>query len=227
MRRTLPILLLTALAAATGCAASHTGIQAGGSASCADIVHFRGKTYSGTSVKVSPVPGRRLGTAVMPPCDDTGGQLPAEGGGPIRVAELPGVSPEVAFVPLGRNDVVYIRSERKHLPPGVMRLTRAPACLAGDTPISLAGPWLGILGPRGQTEVDLVPPYSLSVLVLHSSSPRYLRAFLDVRVPASLGRPITRPELRASLLHGGTVSIIATCRSGHYIATHVETAPPA
>jgi hypothetical protein len=228
MRRTLRALLAVAsLAAATGCAASHTGIQAGGSASCADIVHFHGKTYSGTAVKVSPVPGRRLGTAVMPPCDDTGGQLPAAGGGPIRVAELPGVSPEIAFVPLDRNDVVYIRSNRTHLPPGVMRLTRAPVCVSGDAPISLAGPWLGILGPGGQTEVDLVPPYTLSLFVLHSSSPRYLRAFLDVRVPASLGRPITRPKLRASLLHGGTISITATCRSGRYIATHVETAPPA
>jgi hypothetical protein len=226
MRRTLPALIaVTALAAGTGCAASHTSVQVGGSASCADLVHFHGKTYMGTSVRVSPVPGRRLGTAVMPPCDDTGGQLPAEGGGPIRVAELPGVSPEVAFVPLGRNDVVYIRSGRKHLPPGVMRLTRAPACLAGEAPISLSGPWLGIMGPGGRTEVDLVPPYTLSLLVLDSSSPRYLRAFLDVRVPASLGKQITRPELKASLLHGGTVSITATCRSGRYVATHVETAP--
>jgi hypothetical protein len=163
----------------------------------------------------------------MPPCDDTGGRLPAESDGPIRVAELPGVSPEVALVPLGRNDTVYIRAGRSALPPGVMRLTRTPACKVADAPISLSGLWLGILAPNGRTETDLVPPYDLSLLVKHASSGRYLRAFLDVRVPASLGRQITRPELKASLLHGGTISITATCRSGRYIATRVETAPPA
>lgn len=218
---------MTALAAATGCSGSNTSVQAGGSASCADLVRFHGKTYMGTAVRVSPVPGRALGKAFMPPCDDTGGQLPAEGGGPIRVAELPGVSPDVAVVPLGRNDIVYLRADRTALPPEVKRLTRTPECTVADAPISLSGPWLGILGPGGRTEVDLVPPYDLSLLVRHASSGRYLRAFLDVRVPASLRRAITRPELKASLLHGGTVSITATCRSGRYIATHVETAPPA
>jgi uncharacterized protein DUF6281 len=226
MRRSLPILLVT-LAAATGCTGSHTSAQVGGSASCADIVRFQGRTYAGTAVRVSPVPGRRLGSAFMPSCDDTGGQLPAEGGGPIRVAELPGVSPEIAFVPLGRNDVVYIRADRKDLPPGVMRLTHVPACTVADAPISLAGPWLGILAPGGETETDLVPPYDVSIFVLHTSSDRYARAFLDVRVPASLARPITRRELTASLLHGGTISVTATCRGGRYVATHVETAPPA
>lgn len=226
MHRPFPILLI-ALAAAAGCGGSHASVQTGGSASCADIVRFHGTTYAGTAVKVSPVPGRRLGSAFMQPCDDTGGQLPAEGGGPIRVAELPGVAPQIAFVPLGRNDVVYVRAGRKHLPPGVMRLTRVPACTAAGAPIRLAGPWLGILAPGGATETDLVPPYDVSIFVLHTSADRYARAFLDVRVPASLGRAITRPELEASLLRGGTISVTAMCRGGRYVATHVETAPPA
>jgi hypothetical protein len=125
MGRTLPILLLTAVLAATGCSASHVGIQAGGSASCAYLVRFHGHTYLGTSVKVTPVPGRMLGKAVMPPCDDTGGQLPAEGGGAIRVAELPGVPSSVAIVPVGQNHLVLVREGRDRLPPELRRLMRA------------------------------------------------------------------------------------------------------
>lgn len=228
MRPTLSVLVLaTALAAATGCAASHTSVQAGGSGACAAIVTFRGERYSGLAVRVSPVAGRVLGNAVSPPCDDTNGQLPATGRERIRVAELPGVSPSVAVVPVGQNDTVFVRATLTMLPPEVKRLTRTPRCAPADAPISLAGPWMGILAPGGRTETDLAPPYDLSLLVLHTSSARYARAFLDVRVPASLGRPITRAGLRASLLHGGTVAITATCRSGRYIATHVETAPPA
>ena len=221
------IAVLTTLVAATGCSGSRADVQVGGAGSCAYLVKFRGETYVGMGVKVSPVSGRVLGKAVMPPCDDTGGQLPASGGERIRVAELPGVSPSVAIVPVGQNDTVLVRADRTKLPPEVMRLTRTPRCSSADAPISLAGPWLGILAPNGDTETDLVPPYDLSLHVLHTSSDRYARAFLDVRVPASLGTPITKPQLRASLLHGGTVSITATCRAGGYIATHVRTAPPA
>ena len=228
MLKTTPafVLLLAALVAATGCAGSHTSVQVGGSGACADIVKFRGKRYSGLAVRVSPVAGRMVGTAVSAPCNDTGGQLPTAPSERIRVAELPGVSPAVAVVPIGRNDSIYIRADRAKLPPEVMRLTRTPRCVPADAPISLGGPWLGILAPNGRTETDLVPPYDLSLLVLHTSSARYARAFLDVRVPASMGRPITKPELRASLLRGGTIAITAACRSGRYVATHVETAPP-
>jgi hypothetical protein len=227
-RTTLALIsLLVTVVAATGCAGSRASVQVGGAGSCAYLVKFRGETYAGTGVRVSPVPGRMLGSAVMPPCDDTGGQLPAAGGGRIRVAELPGVPPSVAVVPVGRDDTVFVRADRTTLPPEVKRLMHAPRCSSADAPISLAGPWLGILAPNGDTETDLVPPYDLSLHVLHTSSDRYARAFLDVRVPASLGTPITKPQLRASLLHGGTVSITATCRAGRYIATHVRTAPPA
>ena len=220
------IAVLTTLVAATGCSGSRADVQVGGSGACAYLVTFRGETYAGTSVKVSPVPGRTLGEAVSPPCDDTGGQLPASGGGRIRVAELHGVPPSVAVVPVGQNDTVFVRASLTMLPPQVKRLMHVPRCSSADAPISLAGPWLGILAPNGDTETGLVPPYDLSLHVLQASSARYARAFLDVRVPASLGKPITRHELRASLLHGGTVSITATCRAGRYIATHVDTAPP-
>ena len=53
--------------------------------------------------------------------------------------------------------------------------------------------------PGGETEIDPVPPYDVSLLVQHASSGCDARAFLNLRMPASLGRPITRPELRASL----------------------------
>jgi hypothetical protein len=228
MRRALAILLLaTGLVGATGCTSARSGAQVGGSASCADVVRFRGERYVGNGVGVSPVTGRVLGKAVMAPCDDTGGQLPPEGGGRVAVAEIPGVPPSIAVAPVDQNNVIYVRDGRTKLPPEVRRLMHAPACVSADAPIRLAGPWLGILGPNAHTEVDLVPPYDVSLLAMDVSSSRYARAFLDVHVPASLGRPITRPQLRASLLHGGTISITATCRDGRYVATHVETAPAA
>lgn len=125
MQRALPILLLTAVLAATGCSASHVGMRAGGSASCAYLVRFHGAIYLGTSVKVSPAPGRTLGKAFMPPCDDTGGQLPAAGGGPIRVAELPGVPPSIAIVPIGQKNLVLVRKGHGRLPAELRRLVRA------------------------------------------------------------------------------------------------------
>jgi len=127
VQRALPILLLTVVVAASGCAATHTSVHVGGSASCAYLVRFHGATYLGASVKVSPVPGRVLGKAFMPPCNDTGGQLPAEGGGPIRVAELPGVPPSVAIVPVGQDNLVLVRTGHGRLPPELRQLLRAQA----------------------------------------------------------------------------------------------------
>ena len=225
MKPLLAALLAAFAVAAAGCAGGGAHAAAGGSGDCAYMATFKGHTYSGVSVQVAPVPGRRLGAAHLPPCDDTGGSLPAGPGERLPVAELPGVSSSVALVVLGRDDLLLVRHPKRP-PAEVARLMRAPACAAGGGPLTLEGPWLGILQPNGNTEVDLAPPYDLSLRVLRSSAPRYLRAELDVRVPAELGRPLTRDDLRTSLRKGGTIALTVACRGGGYVATSVSTAPP-
>jgi Family of unknown function (DUF6281) len=216
--------LLVSLAAA-GCAGSAEHAAVAGSGSCAFVATFHGHRYFGMSVRVAPVAGRSLGAARMPPCDDTGGSLPAPPGERLRVAELPGVPSSVALVVVGMDDTLLVRN-RKRVPDEVRRLLRSPACSAADSPLTLEGPWTGILQANGETEVDLVPPYDVTVRVASASAPRYLRALIDVRVTRELGRAISRHDIRTSLWKGGTISITATCQAGRYVATQVSTAPP-
>ena len=118
-------LLASVVVAATGCSGSGVHAAVGGSASCAYIATFRGHTYSGVTVHVAPVAGRRLGAAQFPPCDDTGGSLPAGPGERMAVAKLPGVPSSVALVVLGQDHVLLVR-DPKRLPAEVQRLMRAP-----------------------------------------------------------------------------------------------------
>jgi Family of unknown function (DUF6281) len=228
MKPLLTALLASFAVAAAGCGGGGAREAVGGSGTCAFVASFHGHRYFGLLVHVAPAAGRRLGTAQMPPCDDTGGALPAAPGERLRVAELPGVPSSVALVVLGFDDTLLVRDTRHpdHLPNEVTRLLHPPACAAGDSPLTLEGPWTGILGADGKTEVDLVPPYDLSLRVQRSSAQRYLRATLDVRVPAELGRPLTRSDVRTSLWKGGTISLTVACRDGRYIATNVTAAPP-
>jgi Family of unknown function (DUF6281) len=197
-----------------------------GEGSCALVVHFRGHTYGGISLKVAPVEGKPLGSVVLPGCADTGPSKTTTGEH-IQVARLPSVSPRIALVWRGRPDTVLVRKGLRALPTEVIRLLDAPRCDAGDAPISLGGQWLGILGADGNTEVDLVPPYDVSLFVQDASSQRYLRAFLDVRVPFDLGRPLTRQDVRSSLWKGGNITVVATCRGRHYIAERIQASPAA
>ena len=218
------LLLAVFAVAAAGCGGGARA-AVGGSADCAYVATFHGHSYSGVAVAIAPVPGRRVGAAHLPPCDDTGGVIPPGPGERLPVAELPGVPSSVALVVLGQDDLVLVR-DPKRLPDAVRRLVHAPACAAGDRPLELAGPWTGILQADGKTEADLVPPYDVSLRVRRSSAPRYLGAALDVRVPAGLGGPLTRHDLRTSLRKGGTITLTVRCRDGGYVATRVTAVPP-
>lgn len=91
---------------------------------------------------------------------------------------------------------------------------------AGRAVRALAG------NPRRHTEVDLVPPYDVTLLAEKGSPPRYARAYLTVRVPAALGRPLDRVDVESSLWEGGTISVTARCEGGALVATDVEAGPP-
>jgi hypothetical protein len=197
----------------------------GGAGSCAALVRYHGVTYVGEGVRVAPVAAGPAGTAIMPPCTDS----PGGSSGPqrIRVLRVQGVSPHVALIWQGIDDMVLVRrSLGSHPPKALQRLLEAPSCRMGDAPITLRGPWEGILGANGKTELDMRPPYEITMKVAGASAGRYLGAFLTVRVPAALGRPLTKADIHGSLWKGGTIAITATCARGRYVAKRVHAFPP-
>jgi hypothetical protein len=216
---------LLALVFATALVATAVGDAARGdrpsgsrlATSCASLVDFAGARYAGSGVEVAPTEGPVLGSGVFPAC----GHIPAE---PVTVAAIQGVPPELAIMLPGELDRVFVRQP----PRALARLFAAPRCSPRTVPFVLEGPWLGILGADGNTELDLVPPYDLELFVESTSAPRYARAFLTVRVPRSLGRPLTRTDIRRSLWQGGTIRIGTRCGlRGRYVATSVKAFPPA
>jgi hypothetical protein len=183
--------------------------------SCASLLEFEGAVYVGSGVEVAPREGPVLGTGVLPACGDT----PAE---PITVAAIQGVPPELAIMVPGEIDQVFQREP----PRALTKLFHAPRCVPRTVPFVLEGPWLGIVGTDGRGDPE--PPYGLELFVASTSAPRYARAFLTVRVPRSLGRPLTRADIRRSLWQGGTIRIGTRCGlRGRYVATSVKAFPPA
>ena len=235
----LAMLLVAALPLALAACGGETEVSGGsstevsggvsGSASCAFLVRYDGRAYLGNGVEVAPVQGGSLGTGMIPPCNDTGGLGTGSPAEEVEVAEIQGVSPTVAIMLPGRNDVVLIRNDVDFdaLPPELVRLNRAPSCDAHDEPIELAGDWLGILAADGNTEDDLAPPYDLEIFVHEASSPPYERSYLTVRVPDDLGRPLTHEDLKTSLWEGGRISLTVTCRGDNFVAERVAAQPPA
>jgi hypothetical protein len=208
--------------ALSGCG-NNTASVGGSDASCALVVRYQGQTYVGSGVQVAPREGRLIGTGVLPGCDDGDGPEPDQ---EIKLAEIEGVSPEIALAWHDQGDTVFVLEGVDQLPRELRRLRRAPQCDPRDEPIELAGPWLGILGADGHTELDMAPPYDVHIFVQETTAPRYERAFLTIRVPEELGRPLTRDDIRSSLWEAGTIEVTVGCNDGRYTATQVAAYPP-
>jgi hypothetical protein len=214
-------MVLIAVALLTGCSGStkDQGI-AGNSGSCVLRARLDGRWYFATGgFRVIPEYGEPLGTATVPPCGD-------EDGYSIEAVAIVGLSPEVGFASPSYEDAVFLAEGTDPLPPELVRLRHEPTCGQRDAPIQLHGPWLGIIGADGETEVDLVPPYDLSMRVDDASDARYERAFLTIRVGSDMGRPLSREDVRSSLWEGGDLSVTATCRDGRFLAEQVTASPP-
>jgi hypothetical protein len=196
------------------------GASAAGAA-CALVVRYRGVLYDGRTVAVVANEGRKLGSGVLPACDDGGGDSGEE---KIELAEIKGVSPRIAVVWAGQPETVFIR-QGVQPPPEIERLFGPPACDPRDEPVDLSGRWLGIVGTDGTGDPE--PPYALELFVEVSSSPRYEGSFLTVSVPSSLGTPLTREDIETSLWEGGTISTRVGCAErGAYVAESVTADPP-
>jgi hypothetical protein len=74
--------------------------------SCALRVIYDGHVYGGVSANVVPPEGQRLGTDVLPSCDDGGGPSGEE---EIELSAIPEVSPEVALARHGEASTVFVR----------------------------------------------------------------------------------------------------------------------
>ncbi len=221
---------LVAAGTLAGCGGSEsttspTGREA--SAACAPLITYDDRRYVGAAVRVEPAPGRDLGIGTRPWCADTP-DAPERPPEEIEIAEIVDVPPAIAIAVRTHSGTVYIRDDvdRERLPQELERLLQAPRCLAVDEPIELTGPWRGILGADGHTELDLVPPYDVDLFAESSSAARYARAHLTVRVPSRLGRPLDREDIERSLWEGGTISIRAHCEDAAFVADRVDARPP-
>ena len=211
-----------------GSSGSNTGggqAASKGDASCAFVAYYQGRTYEGFDVRIAPAEGELLGTAVLPGCDDTGGQGSPPPNEVIQVAAVAGISPDVALVWHDVTDTVLVREGTGPLPPELQELLETPSCDPTDAPIALEGPWLGI-HDGDMTEVDLETPYQIDMQVAHASVRRYMRAFLTIQVPETLGRPLSREDIETSLWKAGSISVTVSCRDGGYVAEDVTASPP-
>lgn len=97
---------------------SATSSTARSAAARADMISFNGHRYRGTSLRTHPPFDRRgsipasylqeIGTATRPPGRCTNHSAADSAPPPVRVASIPGVSPEIAIAALPRGNV-YLR----------------------------------------------------------------------------------------------------------------------
>lgn len=199
-------------------------VAPGGSTSCAPIVVFQGHEYRSYQALVLPEPAEVVGEARVPGCDDSGqGETPGDTS--VRVARIPGVAADLAVVAADTPQVLYVRADLADLPPEIARFLAAPSCDPADVPIELQGTWLSIVQPDGTTELDMHPPYDLGLLVTQSSSAKYLRAELTIRVPSSLPPPLTHRDVVSTLWKGGSIRATVGCVGDRFVAFQVEVPP--
>ena len=106
----------------------------------------------------------------------------------------------------------------------LLALALAAAAVAAAAAVVVARGEPSSTDGRGDPE----PSYGLELFVESTSAARYARAFLTVRVPRSLGRPLTREDIRRSLWQSGTIRIGTRCGlRGRYVALSVKAFPPA
>lgn len=195
-----------------------------GEGSCALIVTFRGERYVGRQVLVEPPLGEGVGEALIPACNDSDGG-DSIGDERIPVVELQGTDPSVAVVWEGQPSSILVREDGDRLPSELQSYFDRPACVPSREPIQLFGQWVGIIEPDETTEVDLIPPYDLELLVSVASSPEYQGADITVRVPASGGRLVSKEDIRTSLWKGGSIEMTVRCAGDRFLAQTVETYP--
>lgn len=202
------------LAGLSGCSGSDAG-----SASCPSTIVYDGHTYVGQgAVKRDPeVTGRSM-PAVLPGCNDSGGQSEGEKDEAVRVEELVDVAPGTAVL---WGDTVFIRDGRV-LPEETQRWFHAPRCGTAGT-FAVTGDWLGSTGPKKvRFDGDIRPPYRLEVHVTSGPS-RYVGATITVRATKATDPALGPADVKGSLWKGGQVSASVRCVDRHFEALALHT----
>lgn len=190
-----------------------------GSASCAAVLVYDGHTYLGNGgVKRDPEVTSRSMPAVLPGCNDTGGQSEAEKEEPVRVHELAEVAPSTAVFFQGS---IYVRKGRD-LPKQTQRWFRAPRCGNAGT-FEVTGDWLGVTMPKkARFDGDIRLPYRLEMHVT-SGPTRYVGTTITVRATEATDPALTPADVKASLWKGGQVSASVQCADRHFEALALHT----
>jgi hypothetical protein len=103
-------------------AARTTTQTPGATASCMLAVEYEGHRYVGSAIEPAPRVVETIGQGTIPACNDTGGTDASDQ--LVDVAEITGVSPEVALALPDRPDTVLIREDvdPANLPPALKKL---------------------------------------------------------------------------------------------------------
>ncbi|MCR6030782.1 hypothetical protein GGQ22_04905 [Nocardioides sp. zg-579] len=216
----LAVALLAGGVLLAGCTGTGGGEGGGGEASCAAVLEIDGRTYLGHGdLRREPaVTGRNL-EALVPGCDDTGGQDDPEPARTARAQELADVPAAVAVLLDGS---VYVR-EGEDLPPAARAWFDSPTCEHAGV-VELTGAWLGVTGPHeAQFDGDIRPPYRIEVAVTAGQA-AYLGTTLRLQVTAATDPLLGPDDVRETLWTGGEVSARVRCDGDRFVATAVRSA---
>ena len=210
------------LALGAGAVVAACGSSEAGEASCAPYYEHGGATWELRSVQVTPVAGPAVGTIHVPPCDDVVGDGDDGGDGyDLAVAEVAGVSKEVALALPQRPDEILVRRGAA-IPGALQRLFEPVACDPADPPQRLSGLWRGIGGAVDAD--DPAPPFDVGLRVQDATPERYRGARVEVRIPDDVDATAIQ-EAWASTLSADewALTLEATCdAAGGYLATRVS-----
>ena len=209
---------LLALVGLCGC----SGSSEGSDSACAAEVTYNGHPYFGYGelVREPDITGRSF-PAVLPGCDDSGGQDPAELDEAVVVHELVDVDPSVAVL---LNGALYIRDGRV-LPKAARSWFERTACTtAGE--FRLTADWFGATGPNMPGfDGDIRPDYRLEAKVTTGPA-RYIGSTIMVHATDRTDPSLSPADVKKSLREGGQIIATVACADRRFVASGLRTTPP-
>ncbi len=185
---------------------------------CAARLEFDGRTYNGGApLERDPEVSGRTVEAVLPSCDDSGGQDDTDPATSVRAAELKDIGTDVAFL---WNDAIFVRRGQQ-LPDWTKRWFRPVRCLDSKA-FDLTGETEGVTGPPQLQDGPLEPPYQLDLHVTEAPD-RYLGANISLAVTARTNPSLSEAQVDDAI--GAAMKVTATvrCSRGSFEAVALGT----
>jgi hypothetical protein len=205
-------LLIFGCAVLASCSSGGSGGE--GSAACAAQVRYEGHTYWGAGeLKRDPATTGRRVKAVLPACDDSGGQEPTDPDTWVDADVLAYVPAETAVL---WNGGVYLRDGRE-LPAAARLWFRTPRCTT-DGQFDMIADWLGVIGPKApRFDGDLRLPYRLEVHVTNGPD-AYTGTRIQMHADAATDPGLGPNDVKTSLWKGGQLVARVECLGGQFHA---------